>query len=146
MKYHIVITLVDLKNAFNNNSIEGKYLNKSKFNDTIMTLLNFNTPSLHYTYLSEKLYEMLDESGDGKIQEDEYLLGMKKVLSNKEFRIRCNNIIIKYVYIFFICNIIDAALVAFFLMHITLFECSKEMLTTNWVNFYEQCLYFVVSI
>jgi hypothetical protein len=86
---YIAITSSDLKNAFNNNSIEGKYLNKTKFNDTIMTLLNFNTPSLHYTYLSEKLYEMLDDSGDGKIQEDEYLLGMKKVFTNKEFRMRC---------------------------------------------------------
>jgi hypothetical protein len=32
---------------------------------------------------------MLDESGDGKIQEDEYLTGMKKVLTSKEFRMKC---------------------------------------------------------
>jgi hypothetical protein len=57
-----------------------------------MSLLNFNLPSLHYTYLSEKLYEMLDESGDGKIQEDEYLTGMKKVLTSKEFRMKCMKI------------------------------------------------------
>jgi hypothetical protein len=90
MIYYSVISISDLKIAFNNNSIEGKYLNKNKFNDTIMSLLNLNVPSLHYTYLSEKLYEMLDESGDGKIQEDEYLQGMKKVFTNKEFRMRCN--------------------------------------------------------
>jgi Ca2+-binding EF-hand superfamily protein len=77
-----------LKTAFKNNAIEGKYLNKTKFNDIIMSLLNFNVPSLHYTYLSEKLYEMLDDSGDGKIQEDEFLNGMKKVLTNKEFRMK----------------------------------------------------------
>jgi hypothetical protein len=64
-------------------------LNKSKFDDTIMSIFRFNIPSLHYTYLSERLYEMLDQSGDGKIQEEEFISGMKNVLSNKEFRMKC---------------------------------------------------------
>ncbi len=53
-----------------------------------MSILRFNIPSLHYTYLSEKLYEMLDESGDGKISEEEFFQGMKRVLTSKEFRTR----------------------------------------------------------
>ncbi len=54
-----------------------------------MSIFRFNIPSLHYTYLSERLYEMLDQSGDGKIQEEEFISGMKNVLSNKEFRMKC---------------------------------------------------------
>ena len=71
--------------------IDGKYLNKSRFNDTIEKLFkNINIPSMHYTYLSDRIYDLLDESGDGKISEDEYLNGLKNVLTDKDFRTKCN--------------------------------------------------------
>ena len=59
-----------------------------------MSILKFNIPSLHHTFLSERLYDMLDESGDGKIQEDEFLVGMKRVLTDKMFRMKCSKILI----------------------------------------------------
>jgi Ca2+-binding EF-hand superfamily protein len=49
-------------------------------------------PLLHHTYLSEKLYQLLDESGDGKIQEDEFMNGMRNVLSSRDFRLKCKNL------------------------------------------------------
>ncbi len=90
-KYIAVITSSDLKEVFKQFSIDGKYLNKSRFNDTIEKLFkNINIPSMHYTYLSDRIYDLLDESGDGKISEDEYLNGLKNVLTDKEFRTRRN--------------------------------------------------------
>jgi hypothetical protein len=91
-KYIAVITSTDLKEVFKQFSIDGKYLNKSRFNDLIEKLFkNINIPSMHYTYLSDRIYDLLDESGDGKISEDEYFNGLKNVLTDKEFRTRCNN-------------------------------------------------------
>jgi len=89
-QYIAVITSSDLKEVFRQYSIDGKYLNKSRFNDTIEKLFkNINIPSMHYTYLSDRIYDLLDESGDGKISEDEYLNGLKNVLTDKEFRTKC---------------------------------------------------------
>jgi hypothetical protein len=84
-----IITVHSLKDSFKTFAIEGKYLNKDRFNDTIESLFSFNIPEMHYTYLSEKIYELLDESGDGKIQEEEYFAGLKNVLTNKDFRLKC---------------------------------------------------------
>jgi hypothetical protein len=90
-KYIATITSSDLKEVFKQFSIDGKYLNKSRFNDSIEKLFkNINVPSMHYTYLSDRLYELLDESGDGKISEDEYLNGLSNVLTDKEFRTKRN--------------------------------------------------------
>jgi hypothetical protein len=58
---YIAISKSDPKLAFKNNAIEGKYLNKSRFNDTILSILKFNVPILGHTYLCEKIYYMLDE-------------------------------------------------------------------------------------
>ncbi len=58
----IAITTADLKANFLKHSIDGKYLNKDRFNDTIESIFSkINIPRLHYTYLSSKLYEFLDE-------------------------------------------------------------------------------------
>lgn len=88
--YKATISMKNLKDAFKTFNIEGKYLNKDRFNDAIESIfLSINIPEMHYTYLSNKIGELLDESGDGKIQEEEFLTGMKNVLSNREFRLKC---------------------------------------------------------
>ena len=84
------ITKKMLKDAFKNYSIhdiDGSYLNRSRFNDAIESIFRFNIPEMHYTHLCNKIYELLDNSGDGKIQEDEFLEGMEKVLKDKDFRL-----------------------------------------------------------
>lgn len=94
------ITSNDLKDAFKAFSIDGRYLSQVRFNDTIERLFSkLNIPSMHYTYLSERIYYLLDESKDGKISEDEFLIGMKNVLVDKEFRLKCKllfNVVSKY--------------------------------------------------
>jgi hypothetical protein len=51
-----------LREFFHNNAIDGKFLNKDRFNDTIEKIFSsINMPRLHYTYISSKIYEFLDE-------------------------------------------------------------------------------------
>ena len=76
-----------LKDAFKNYCIDGSYLNKSRFNDAIESIFRFNIPEMHYTYLSDKIYKLLDSSNDGKIQEDEFYEGFSAVLKDKNYRV-----------------------------------------------------------
>ena len=82
-----VITTKILKDAFRNYCIDNDYLNRPRFNDAIESIFRFNIPSMHYTYLSDKIYDLLDSSGDGKIQEDEFLEGFSAVLRDKNYRL-----------------------------------------------------------
>ena len=51
-----------LRDLFHSNAIDGKYLNKDRFNDTLEKIFSpISIPRLHYTYLSSKIYEFLDE-------------------------------------------------------------------------------------
>lgn len=81
------ITLKMLKDAFKNYSIDGQFLNKKRFNDAIESLFRFPIPEMHYTYLSEKIYYLLDDTQDGKIQEDEFIKGFSNVLKDSNFRL-----------------------------------------------------------
>ena len=80
------ITTKILKDAFRNYCIDNDYLNRPRFNDAIESIFRFNIPLMHYTYLSDKIYDLLDSSGDGKIQEDEFLDGFTAVLKDKNYR------------------------------------------------------------
>ena len=82
-----LITTKMLKDAFRNYCIDNDYLNRPRFNDAIESIFRFNIPSMHYTYLSDKIYDLLDSSGDGKIQEDEFLEGFSAVLKDKNYRL-----------------------------------------------------------
>ena len=82
-----VITTKILKDAFRNYCIDNDYLNRPRFNVAIESIFRFNIPSMHYTYLSDKIYDLLDSSGDGKIQEDEFLEGFSAVLKDKNYRL-----------------------------------------------------------
>ena len=82
-----VITTKMLKQAFTTYSIDNSYLNKKGFNDAIESIFRFNIPEMHYTHLSNKIYELLDSSHDGKIQEDEFVDGFKSVLKDRNFRL-----------------------------------------------------------
>ena len=81
------ITTKMLKDAFRTYSIDNSFLNRPRFNDAIESIFRFNIPEMHYTYLCNKIYDLLDSSGDGKIQEDEFLEGLGKVLKERNFRI-----------------------------------------------------------
>lgn len=95
-EFKYTISLQNLKDTFKYFAIDNQYLNKDLFNDAIQSLFRFQIPAMHYTYLSEKIYDLLDDSGDGKIQEDEFIQGFKNVLTDKEFRLRCKNVLFYY--------------------------------------------------
>ena len=82
-----VITTKILSDAFRNYCIDKNYLNRPRFNDAIESIFRFNIPEMHYTYLSDRIYDLLDSSGDGKIQEDEFLEGFGSVLKDKNYRL-----------------------------------------------------------
>ena len=82
-----VITTKILSDAFRNYCIDNNYLNRPRFNDAIESIFRFNIPEMHYTYLSDRIYDLLDSSGDGKIQEDEFLEGFGSVLKDKNYRL-----------------------------------------------------------
>jgi len=82
-----VITTKILSDAFRNYCIDNEYLNRPRFNDAIESIFRFNIPEMHYTYLSDRIYDLLDSSGDGKIQEDEFLEGFGSVLKDKNYRL-----------------------------------------------------------
>ena len=82
-----LITNKMLKDAFRTYSIDNSYLNRPRFNDAIESIFRFNIPEMHYTHLCNKIYDLLDSSGDGKIQEDEFLDGLGKVLKDRNFRL-----------------------------------------------------------
>lgn len=80
------VTTNDLISAFNANCIDNFYLNREKFNLAIKKLLyHLNLPTIACTHLTDKLYDIVDESGDGRISIDEFVGGMSKVLSDPEF-------------------------------------------------------------
>ena len=88
-KHKYTVSLKNLKDAFRNFCIDGDYLNKDRFNDAIESIFSaFKIPNMHYTYLSERIYDILDDSQDGKIQEDEFLNGFSSVLKDKDFRLK----------------------------------------------------------
>lgn len=85
------VTSKMLKETFKTYAIDGQYLNKDRFDDAIESIFRFpEFPEMHYTYLSEKIYYLIDDSGDGKIQDDEFVSGLSNVLSDRGFRIKCN--------------------------------------------------------
>lgn len=80
------VTNQDLIACFNSSCIDNLYLNKERFNLSIKKLLyNMNLPTIANTYLADRLYDLVDNSGDGRISIDEYIEGMSKVLSDGEF-------------------------------------------------------------
>jgi Ca2+-binding EF-hand superfamily protein len=81
------VSIKMLKEAFKTYSIDNSYLNRQRFNDAIESIFRFNIPEMHYTHLCNKIYDLLDSSGDGKIQEDEFLDGLGKVLKERNFRL-----------------------------------------------------------
>ena len=80
------VTKKMLKDAFKTYSVDGSYLNRQRFNDAIESIFRFDIPEMHYTHLCNKIFELLDSSGDGKIQEDEFLEGLGKVLKDRNVR------------------------------------------------------------
>lgn len=90
------VTKKQLVDAFKKYAIKDReeYLNKSLFNNAIADIFSFQGfPAMHFTYLSERMYSLLDESKDDKIQLEEFLDGFSGVLSNKDYRDKCKDIL-----------------------------------------------------
>jgi hypothetical protein len=59
--YKYMINYSDLIAAFKHFSVDGNYLNLERFNDCIAALLKFDIPLVYHTYLSEKLFNLMDK-------------------------------------------------------------------------------------
>jgi hypothetical protein len=91
-QYKYNVTLKGLKEVFKYFAGQSDYLTKSQFNDCIQRIFNFpDIPFMHHTHLSEKIYYLLDDSGDGKIQEQEFVDGFRNVILNVDYRHKCKN-------------------------------------------------------
>lgn len=86
------VTFIGLKDTFRYFAGQSDYLTKSQFNDSIYRIFNFpNIAFMHHSYLSEKIYYLLDDSGDGKIQEGEFVEGFRNVIMNQDYRNKRKN-------------------------------------------------------
>ena len=63
-----IITTKILKDTFRTYCIDGDYLNRSRFNDALESIFSFDIPEMHYTHLCNKIYDLLDSSGDEKFK------------------------------------------------------------------------------
>jgi len=58
-KFKGIIYSDDLRKIFRQIAIDN-YLNKERFYEAITRVMNFNIPIISYTFLAEKLFELLD--------------------------------------------------------------------------------------
>lgn len=90
INYIAKITSFDLNKSFHSNAIDNSYLDRECFNKSIKQLLgSLNLPTLANTHLSDKLFDMVDTSGDGRISKEEFNKGMAVVLGDNEMGKRC---------------------------------------------------------
>ena len=86
-KYTITSNLI--KNVFNKISIDGKFLNKTRFNDALSKLFGtFQIPVCYYTHLSDKLFEVFDENNNNKLNEEQFYNCIKNILTDRNYRIK----------------------------------------------------------
>ena len=65
----------------------SRELNKPTFNLAIGELLiQFNLPIISDSHLSNRIFDILDDSSDGRIQESEFIEGLEKVFEDEEFK------------------------------------------------------------
>lgn len=85
--YKYTISSKMLKNAFKNFCIDNSYLNKKRFNDALESIFQFQLPEIHYTYLSEKIFNFINTSGDGKISEEDFCKRLGLLLKDENHRL-----------------------------------------------------------
>ena len=88
-----MITQKIVKSVFNKCSIDGKYLNKSGFNDAFSKLFSsFPIPAVYYTHLSDKLFGVLDENDNKQINEEQFYNCVKNILTDRSYRLKISMI------------------------------------------------------
>ena len=60
-KFSCMISYNDLVMTFRHFAVGARFLTYDKFNECISALLKFDIPLLPYTYLSEKLFNLMDK-------------------------------------------------------------------------------------
>ena len=88
-----IITSKTIKNIFNKYSIDGKFLNKSRFNDALSKLFGeFKIPIIYYTHLSDKLFEVFDENNNKQLNDEQFYNCIKNILTDRTYRIKISMI------------------------------------------------------
>ena len=83
-----IITSKKVKEVFYLFAIDQKYLNKKTFDDALEYLFSkIPIPEIHHTYLSSKLFDILNISKTSKINLEEFINIIKEFLSKKGHRL-----------------------------------------------------------
>lgn len=83
-----IITKNNVRETFKLFAIDQKFLNKKAFNDALEYLFSkFPIPEIHYTHLSNKLYDIFNLNTNSKLNEEQFIICIKELLSNKNNRL-----------------------------------------------------------
>ena len=82
-----IITVKNLKEAFQRYSIDHKYLSLQRFNDTLEFLFKPPIPVIHHTYLSQKIFYIIDSNKSGQIDENIFCQSLINILKDRNYRI-----------------------------------------------------------
>ena len=82
----IIIKPNQITEAFKLTCIDKTYLNLERFNDALNYLFKPPIKMIHHTYLSKKLFEIIDEKKNGKIFEYEFSQALHNILKDKNYR------------------------------------------------------------
>ena len=77
-----------IRETFKFFAIDQKFLNKKAFNDALEYLFDkIPIPEIHYTHLSNKIYDLFNLNTNSKFNEEQFINCIKELLSNKENRL-----------------------------------------------------------
>ena len=82
-----IITPKTLKEAFCKYSIDNKYLSYQAFNNVLEYLFKPPIPTIHQTFLSQKLFNIIDPFKSGQINEDTFYQTFTNIFRDRNYRI-----------------------------------------------------------
>ena len=82
----IKINSNQIKEAFKLTCIDQSYLNLARFNDALKYLFKPPIKMIHHSYLSKKLFEIIDENKTGRVSEQAFFQTINDILKEKNYR------------------------------------------------------------
>ena len=82
-----IITPIKLKEAFKMFSIDQKYLSLQRFNNALEFLFKPPLPKIGNTYLSQKIFNIIDTYKTGQIDENIFCETLENMLKDRNYRI-----------------------------------------------------------
>lgn len=83
-----IMTPQKLRDAFKMFCIDQKFLSLQRFNDALEYLFKPPIPVIHHTFLSQKLFNIIDHNKTGKVEENAFCEIFSNILSDRSYRLR----------------------------------------------------------